>query len=201
MLMRSDIGIIGGTFNPIHIGHLRLAEDVREEFGLERILFIPTNLPPHKSMDGMIDSEDRLEMVRLALRDNEHLACDDAEIRRGGVSYTIDTARYLYGKRGLEGPLHLIIGSDLLLDLAAWKRIDDLVRLVDFIVLVRPDFPVADREKPPVPGARLRFFDNRKIDVTSSEIRERIKENRSIRYLVPESVYRYIYENDLYRPR
>jgi nicotinate-nucleotide adenylyltransferase len=198
--MKNRLGIIGGTFNPVHNGHLRLAEDVREEFALDKVLFIPTNIPPHKKSDDMSGCEDRLAMLSLCLAENDHFAYDDVEIRRGGVSYTIDTVRYLYEERSFEGKPHFIIGSDLLMELDTWKDIGELVALVEFVVLVRPDFPVEDRENPSVPNSKLHYFDNRKIDITSSEIRDRIRGNRSIRYLVPECVYRYIYEKGIYHP-
>ncbi len=194
------IGLFGGTFNPIHIGHLRLAEDVRERFDLREILFIPVNIPPHKRIDDTAGPEHRLRMVRAALRGNDGFLCDDVEIRRGGESYTIDTVRSVYSRYRFEGRPSLIIGSDLLRELHTWRNIEELCTLVHFIVMRR--YPQSSGESIPadIPGLSWETFSGRRIDVTSSEIRERRRSGGSVRYLVPDGVYDYIIRNKLYGP-
>lgn len=195
-------GVFGGTFNPIHNAHLMLAEDVREEFFLEKVLFIPTNLPPHKRVAGGIDPAHRLRMVRLAIQHNPHFQCDDIELKRKGVSYTVETVEYLYEKYGLDEKPHLIIGSDLVSEIDTWKKIETLAQKVHFVVLMRDGYPVEENRRLPrtLPGCSWYYFEKRKIAITSSEVRERVKRGRSIRYLVPETVLEYIRENRLYQP-
>ena len=197
------LGVFGGTFNPIHNAHLRLAEDVREEFSLDRVLFIPTNLPPHKSVAGEIEAVHRLRMVQLAALNNPHFECNDIELKRGGVSYTIDTVSCLYEEYGLDEKPYIIIGSDLVSEIDSWRKIDSLVRKVRFIVLKRDGFPVEKNGS--LPGALAKStwysFDKRTIDITSSEIRKRVMQGKSIRYLVPEVVLEYIKEKGLYQQK
>ncbi|MBN2325187.1 MAG: nicotinate (nicotinamide) nucleotide adenylyltransferase [Spirochaetes bacterium] len=194
-------GIFGGTFNPIHTGHLRLAEDVREEYSLDTILFIPANLPPHKRAPEGLDPSHRLEMVRLAIKNNPCFRCDGIELKRGGVSYTIDTVRYLYDRYTFEERPYLIIGSDLTDTLHTWKEIETLLRLVRIIVLMRAGHDLAGRStlSPGKEGSGWFSYKRRTIDITSSEVRGRIREGRSVRYLVPDGVLKYIKKNGLYR--
>ncbi|MFW6138006.1 MAG: nicotinate-nucleotide adenylyltransferase [Spirochaetota bacterium] len=196
------LGIFGGTFNPIHLGHLRLAEDVREEFGLDRIIFIPANIPPHKKIEDQVHPHHRLAMAKAAIADCSHFSLDDVEIRRGGKSYTIDTVNYIYRNYSFENRLYFVVGSDLIREIHTWKNINRLAEKVVFAVMIRESFPV-DRENPvptPMQGLDLKmvYFRRRKIDITSSEIRNRIKAGKSIHYLVTNKVFRYINENGLY---
>ncbi len=194
------LGVFGGTFNPIHFGHLRLAEDVREEFCLHKVLFIPTNKPPHKKIIDSTNPSHRLKMVKLAIESNNHFLCEDIEIKRGGKSFTIDTVNYIYEKFYFEDKPYFIIGSDLALEIDTWKDIDLLFDKIHFIILIRDGYPM--------PGNNLlqtkeheiicECFEKRKIDITSSEVRKRVKERKSIRYLVPDEVLRYIKEKKLY---
>jgi len=197
------LGVFGGTFNPIHIAHLRLAEDVREKFSLERVIFIPTNLPPHKRVEGRIDPGHRLKMVRLAARSNPHFKCDDIELKRGGVSYTIDTVNYLYDKYSLHDRPYIIIGSDLVGEIGTWKKIGSLAQKVHFVVLLRNGHLVEKNRAlcRNLPGSSWHYFEKRTMDITSSEIRERAMQGRSIRYLVPEPVLEYIKEKGLYQKK
>ena len=194
-------GIFGGTFDPIHNGHLRLAEDVREQFSLDKVIFIPTNLPPHKRVEGTTDSLHRLEMVRLAVESNPHFICDDMEIARGGVSYTIETVDCLYEKYRLPDRPFVIIGSDLLGEIGTWRKIGPLARKVHFIVLLRNGHLLDGGRytNEDLPGSSWLYFEKRTMDVTSSEIRRRVYEGRSIRYLVPGPVLEYIKEKGLYK--
>ncbi len=190
------LGLFGGTFNPVHVGHLRLAEDVREEFNLNRIVFIPANTPPHKKVKYDPGPTHRLNMVKYAIEENSCFSCDDIELNRGGVSYTIDTVRYVYDHYHFEEKPFFIIGSDLVSELMSWKDAGKLREMVNFIVLLRDVMNAEDLHLDELSNFFL--FDRRTIDVTSSEVRERIAEEKSIRYLVPEGVERYIRKHRLY---
>jgi nicotinate-nucleotide adenylyltransferase len=194
------LGVFGGTFNPIHMAHLRLAEDVRESFGLGSIIFIPTYDPPHKDIPEYIDPQHRMRMVKLAVDGIEHFQCEDIEIKRGGISYTIYTIEYLYENFEFEDKPYLIIGSDLANGIHSWKDIDIILQRVHFIVLIRDGFPISGNKYFPKLSLHKMWdcFERRKIDITSSEIRKRVREGRSIRYLVPEKVLDYIKEKRLY---
>lgn len=192
--MRMKIGILGGTFNPIHIGHLILAEEAREKLGLDKVIFVPAYLPPHKDNSDIIDAKVRLSMARLAINGNEYFSVSEVEIKRNGRSFTIETIKEF--KRIYPGPehdLYFIIGSDLLKYLDDWKDLSEIISLVKFIAATRPGYPL---EKIP---AYIKTMEIRAVDVSAFEIRRRIKENKSFRYLVPESVFKYIIKNKLYR--
>jgi len=197
--MGARLALFGGTFNPIHIGHLRLAEDVRERFGLERVIFIPTNIPPHKPLEGNTPASHRLAMLKLALEDNHALIYDDVELRRGGQSYTVDTVEYVYDRYQLEERPFFIVGSDLMPELHTWKEVDRLVQLVHFIVLVRNNYPFSGIPGGGIMNMQYSVYDGRKLDVNSSEIRSLLQEGKSVRYLVTNRVLQYIHDHDLYR--
>lgn len=185
------LGILGGTFNPVHIGHLILAEEIREKLGLDKIVFVPTYLPPHKNNGDIIPASERLKMVRMAIRGNRFFSASDVEIKRRGRSYTIDTVRE-FKKRFPKHRLYFVIGSDLLNYLNEWKDLMDVTRLVSFVAATRPGYPL---EKIP---AYIRTVSIRAVDVSAFEIRRCIKEGKSFRYLVPEAVYDYIRRKKLY---
>lgn len=193
------IGILGGTFNPIHIGHLILAEEVREKLKLDKIIFVPTYLPPHKDNSDIISANARMAMVKLAIKHNRFFLCSDIEIKRNGRSYTIDTVkkfRELYP----SDELYFIIGSDLLNYLDEWKDLGEVSKIVKFIVATRPGYPleeisvhIASKQ------AGISTVAIRAVDISGFEIRRAIKEKRSFRYLVPEVVYKYIMRDKLYQ--
>ncbi|MFQ5737152.1 MAG: nicotinate-nucleotide adenylyltransferase [Thermodesulfobacteriota bacterium] len=211
------IAVIGGTFNPIHFGHLRVAEEAREALGLDRVLFIPVNLPPHKDDPSLPDAVARLDMVRLAIEGNPGFESSDMEIRRGGRSFTIDTVKELRG--GGNGPrVSLIIGNDSFNDITMWCEYEELLRLASFIIVPRPGYPVKKpAEVLPVELARKFWYDSASgsymnsegnsltylgvtlLDISSSDIRERLVRGGSVRYLMPQSVIGYVRENGLYR--
>jgi len=186
------IGILGGTFNPVHIGHLILAEETREKLGLDKVIFVPAYLPPHKGNGEIIDASDRLAMVKAAIKGNKHFSVSNLEIKRKGRSYTIDTVRE-FRKKYPKDTLYFVIGSDLLNYLSEWKDLEDVTRLVRFIVATRPGYPL---EKIP---SYITTVSIRAVDISAFEVRRCIRERKSFRYLVPESVYRYIRRKKLYR--
>lgn len=186
------IGILGGTFNPIHIGHLILAEEAREKLGLKKIIFVPTFLPPHKDNSNIAPASDRLTMIKLAIEGNKYFIVSDLEIKRNGRSYTIDTIKEFKEKFGSDD-LYFIIGSDLLKYLEEWKDLNEIIKIVKFIAATRPGYPL---EKIP---SYINTLPIRAVDVSAFEIRECVKENKSFRYLLPERVYNYIKKRGLYK--
>jgi len=210
------IGIMGGTFNPPHLGHLRLAEEVAWEHGLDRIVFIPCFVPPHKSNDDVAPAEQRLEMTRLACNDNPKFQVSDLEIMMKGASYTVNTLEHFAETR--RGSMHFILGTDSLRDVRTWKDPERLFGLANFIVVTRPgtDFQQAWQDVPrsiqrqfqPVQGCYVHTCSTRLVpsgvtglNISATGIRNLLKAGRSIRYLVPEPVRSYILETKLYLDR
>lgn len=187
---RPQIGILGGTFNPIHNGHLIMAQAVGEQLGLDRVYFMPDNLPPHIDPKGAIDPKKRVSMVAAAIHDNPLFALELIEIRRGGVSYTLDTMRALK-KAHPNTDYFFIVGADEVNYLPKWHDIDELCKLVTFVGVKRRGY--APTSKYPIV-----WVDAPLIDISSSRIRERVAAGRSIRYLVPDAVRAYIKKEGLY---
>jgi nicotinate-nucleotide adenylyltransferase len=186
-------GIIGGTFNPIHLGHLILAEEIRESAGLDRIIFIPVFRPPHKDCRDVISPAHRLTMLKLAVRGNAKFSVSDLELRRKGVSYTIDTLLALR-KKYPGDKFFLIIGSDLLEGLSGWKNFSGLKKVAGFIVARRPGYP--DSGIPPKGAISVK---TRAIDISAFDIRARIKKGLQVRYFLPQAVCAYITREKLYK--
>lgn len=185
------VGLLGGSFNPIHHGHLVTATRAAEAVKLDRVLFIPAALSPLKSGHGLAPAKHRWAMLRLALRGNPAFAACDLELRRGGVSYTVDTLRAL--KERLDGTFYWILGTDAARLLPRWKSIEEVRRLTRFIIVSRPGDSVPSKmPKDHIVKAPL-------LEISSSEIRERVRQGRSVRYLVPDSVERYLRGKGLYR--
>jgi nicotinate-nucleotide adenylyltransferase len=195
MKRNARIGLLGGTFNPIHVGHLLIAQDAMEALDLDRVKFIPAATPPHKPLDRNISGTQRLRMVRLAIRGCERFEADDIEVRRGGPSYSVETV----GELGLRHPgaeFYFIIGSDSLGELPLWREIRRLARLCTFVVVARPGFAAG---MPKGLGLRCRFVEGHLCEISSSEIRRRLARGQSVRWLVPEAVLRYIRRVKLYQ--
>lgn len=184
------IGILGGTFNPPHIGHLILAQEVCQKVGLNKIFFVPTNIPPHKESHNVF-AEHRIKMVELMIGNDKRFEVSDVEIKRGGVSYTIDTVRELK-KIYPKDELYLIVGSDLAMDFGTWRYYEELKKEIKIIVAKRRDYPLERRDNFIVVGIL-------QMGISSSYIRSLIKKRFSVKYLVAEKVARYIAKNKLYR--
>lgn len=197
------IGIMGGTFNPIHLGHLVLSEYIKDEMGLDKIIFIPTGNPPHKDNSEIAEGFHRKAMVDLSISDNPYFTLSDIELKRTKKTYTIDTI-YELKRLYKNDTLSMIIGADSLINIGSWKDSDTLLKEVDFVVADR-----VLREKKNVVkeierlnlkhGIKIRYFDTPLIEISSTEIRDRIRTDKSIKYLVREEVYRYIVKNNLYK--
>ncbi|QAY68301.1 nicotinate-nucleotide adenylyltransferase [Paenibacillus protaetiae] len=188
---------MGGTFDPIHIGHLIAAETARDTCGLDEIWFIPSYLPPLKDNEPGVESLIRYEMVQEAVKTNPLYQALDIELVRGGTSYSYDTARQLT-EQYPEHDFYYIIGSDRINDLPKWHRIEELSALVGFIGLERPDTPIRLEGLPGYLNHRLRLANMPPIGISSTDIRERLKAGQSIRYLVPDNVHELIRRNGWY---
>jgi nicotinate-nucleotide adenylyltransferase len=194
--LKRKIGILGGTFNPIHLGHLLIAQDALERARLDHVIFIPSAMPPHKPLAGNVTAAHRLQMVRLAIAGNPRFAVDDLEVRRGGRSYSVETLEELRARHpGAE--FYFIIGADSLNELHRWRAAERLVRLCRFLAVTRPGF--SPRPPRQLTGLRYRIVAGHPCAIASREVRARIAGKKSIRYLVPEPVRRYIERKNLYR--
>jgi len=207
------VGILGGTFDPVHLGHLRIAQEVLDEVKLGKVLFIPCAEPPHKSGTNA-DAQHRLGMLRVALRSNPLFQVDEREYARKGVSYTIDTLESLRLELG-DIPLCLILGSDSFLSLETWHRWKDLIHYCHLIVAVRPGWSgdpktlfngffkgalveCAD-ELHQQSGGLVYVHQVTQLDISATKIRGFLRQGRSVRYLVPDDLADYIEQNQLYR--
>jgi nicotinate-nucleotide adenylyltransferase len=191
------VGILGGTFDPVHIGHLIAAECAREGAGLDQVWLLPASIPPHKADASRTDADHRWRMVCEAARDNPLLQASDLELRKGGVSYTIDTVQELK-KLYPDVQFSFIIGGDMVAYLPKWHRIGDIVRQIRFIGLQRPGYPPDTGELPSELQAAVTMVPMPAVDISSTSLRELRRQGKSIRYQVPEPVYRYIEVNRLY---
>jgi nicotinate-nucleotide adenylyltransferase len=209
------IGLFGGTFNPIHAGHVRAAVSVAGLAGLDKVIFIPSAMPPHKPLQNHVSSAHRLEMVKLAIRDESRLDVSDIEIARGGQSYTLDTMQIL---RTQQPGAHFtfILGVDAYLEIHLWHRYREVLPLADWAVIARPGYklpsllaPLSGFGRPfhvigeksiacDDPPVRIFYVPILETDVSSSQVRDAIRQGRPIRGMVPEKVAEYIEKNHLY---
>lgn len=190
VISKKRIGILGGTFNPPHIGHLIIAEQVYQQLGLEKIFFMPDANPPHVDHKEAIAAKHRQRMVELSIADNPHFKLEDCELKRGGISYTYDTITELL-KKHPDYEIYFIIGGDMVEYLPKWYKIDELVQLVHFVGVKRVGFSLTS----PYP---ILWVDVPLIQISSTQIRDKLAAGESIRYLVPDQVAEYIRKEGLY---
>jgi nicotinate-nucleotide adenylyltransferase len=195
---RERIGVMGGTFDPVHYGHLFAAEAARTEAGLDRVIFVPSGSPPHKSYHAMAPAEDRFEMTRLAIAGNPYFEISRVETDRRGASYTAETLEAV--SRGSGGAdLFLITGLDAALDIPNWYEPLKILSLCTVIVVARPGY-IRDKigMLDDVLRKSLLLLDTGMIDVSATDIRNRAREGRCVRYMTPDAVWKYIMEKNLY---
>lgn len=187
------IGILGGTFNPPHIGHLIIANEVLDTLNLDEVRFMPNFVPPHKESSEEVSAKDRLAMLERALSEHPSFSLEKLEIERQGISYTYDSMKYLTEKEP-DASFYFIIGADMIEYLPNWYRIDDLLKLVHFVGVNRPGFTI----KTPYP---IIMVDVPEMYISSSTIRRKLRTGRTVKYLIPDSVVNYIKGNDLYESK
>jgi nicotinate-nucleotide adenylyltransferase len=217
--MTGPLGLFGGTFDPIHFGHLRLATELAEAFHLEQVLFIPAGLPYHRGRDAHATSEQRLTMVKLATQRDARFGVDERELRREGPTYTYDTLAEIRAERGPELPIVFLLGSDAFGQVNTWHRWQELFELAHFAVAIRADdaewfskgpgaFPAEVgprvtlnlRELLAAPAGKVMTFSMTPLAIASTAIRNLVGDGASIRYLTPDPVAEYIRSHKLYLP-
>lgn len=218
-MSNQPIGILGGTFDPIHYGHLRLAEEMLELANLQQIRFIPTGTPPHRDTP-QVSAQHRSEMVRLAIADQPAFVLDDREVRRATKCYTVDTLRELRAELGATQPLCLLMGGDAFLQLHTWHEWENLFDLAHIVVGYRPGYALEERIHSATPELREHYQQRLcaagdlsqqpcggivelaipKLEISATLIRSRVAEHRTIRYLLPNAVADYIHQHHLYAP-
>lgn len=204
MVKEKRIGVMGGTFNPIHLGHLLIAEVSRETFALDKVIFVPAAHPPHKHAD-VLEAHHRYTMVEVAVLDNPYFTISDIEMKREGPSYTIDTIRAFREEYGADTRFFFIAGTDTIQDLPNWKYIDELLEMCDFIGVVRPD---GSDEIEPVLAyfgelgrQKIHRLEVPSFKISATELRQRLRTGRTVRYMMPKSVVDYIKNHDIYVKR
>ncbi|MBM3241895.1 nicotinate-nucleotide adenylyltransferase [Candidatus Poribacteria bacterium] len=190
------IAIMGGTFNPIHYGHLISAEEVYDGLGFDFVVFVPSARPPHKDNRDIIDPHHRYMMTVLATEDNPHFRVSRIELDRTGPSYAIETIRQFQANYGGKAEIAWIIGADSLIEFTIWKDFDKLLDTCRFIATTRPNYDLS--KAPANVYNRVELFEITAVDISATEIRRRVREGRTIKYLVPQKVEEYIYQHSLY---
>jgi len=197
-----NIGVLGGTFDPIHVGHLALAEEVRAGLDLAEVLFVPAGQPWLKADNPISPAEHRVEMVRLAIADKPYFKLSTIEVERSGPTYTVDTIAELKAQLGSGDELFFILGWDNLAGLSQWRQPSRLITMCRLVVVPRPGYLLPDLEalEASVPGLsqRVTLMDRPEIDISASAIRDRVARGSSVRHLVPEPVDEYIRQHKLY---
>jgi len=189
------LGVFGGTFNPPHLAHLIAAERAVEEYSLDKLLFIPANIPPHKVGHEIAPADDRLAMIRLATQGNSHFDVSDIELKREGKSYTVDTLRKL---KAIHNPetLFLFIGMDMYAIFDSWYKAEDILSLATVVVMLRPTHDI-ERVDSKIRD-RVMIMKLPLLEISSTDIRERVAQRKSVQYLVPDGIRMYIEERGLY---
>lgn len=197
-----NIGVLGGTFDPIHLGHLAVAEEVRTSLGLAEVLFVPAGEPWLKADRPISPAKHRVEMVKLAIAGNPHFKLSSCEVDRPGPSYAVDTIDILQEQLGTEARLFFLLGSDALSELPQWKEPSRLIQICQLVAFNRPGFPLPPLEplESAIPGLsqHVTFVEVPQIDISATQIRNRVSRGASLHGLVPQAVERYILEQGLY---
>ncbi len=195
------IGLMGGTFNPIHNGHLVTAEEARVQFALDEVIFIPSGKPPHKSERKIADAYHRAMMTLLATVTNPYFHVSQVEVERPGYSYAYDTVSYFQELYQGEAELYFITGADAILEIIAWKNVEQLFEKCRFIAATRPGFDLSAIRSSALPQSakdRIFYMEIPALAISSTDVRRRIKNGMPIKYLMPSTVETYIYKNKLY---
>ena len=196
------IGVLGGTFDPIHLGHFVVAEEVRAKLGLAEVLFVPAGQPWLKASRPISPAKHRVEMVNLAIAGNPHFKLSTSEVDRPGPSYTVDTIHILQQQLGSEAKLFFLLGSDALSELLQWKEPWRLIQICQLVAFTKPGFTLPSLEllESVIPGLsqHVTFVEVSQIDISATVIRSRVVQGASIHWLVPQAVERYILEQGLY---
>ena len=196
--MRTRIGIMGGTFDPIHHGHLVAAEEARHAFGLERVLFVPAGSPWQKASSDVTAASDRYAMVQAAIADNDGFEASPVDIDREGPTYTVDTLRSIASERS-DADLYFITGADAVLEILSWKEPEKMLAMATFVAVTRPGYDLSKLDPVRVRD-HVTTLEIPALAISSTDIRRRVAEGRPIRYLVPGGVAAYISKHGLYRP-
>jgi len=197
------IGAIGGTFDPIHYGHLAAAEEVRARMNLAKVLFVVAGIPPHKLNEEVTPVEHRLAMVELGIASNPRFEISRVDVDRPGPSYSVDTISILLEQYGQSTEIYFIMGLDSLVEVPMWHQPERLIQLCHLVAVTRPGFDVDMRRlEASVPGisSHVEIIDMPELDISSSDLQRRVSEGLPIKYQVPEEVERYINEHHLYKP-
>lgn len=189
------LGFFGGSFDPVHLGHLIAAQDAHEQLGLDRLFFVPTAQAPLRDDSAHAAAKDRVAMLKLALANDTRFEVVDWEVERGGVSYTVDTVEQVRERFSGSHPVW-IIGEDQVANLPRWHRIAELCQLTDFAYLQRPGHPLLSL--PDLPGLRLHRLISHQVALSSTEVRQRVREKRPLRFLLPDTVIDYIHKRSLF---
>jgi nicotinate-nucleotide adenylyltransferase len=202
-LKTGKVAIMGGTFDPIHFGHLVTAEAARVQYGFDYVIFIPSGQPPHKAGKKITSATHRYIMTVLATMSNSYFRVSSVEIEREGPSYTIDTLMHFREQYGTGVELYFITGADAMQEILTWKAVPEILSICQFIAATRPGYRLAELERVKeaigaISKERIHCVATPEIDISSTVIRERLKERKSIKYLVPETVEHYIYKQGLY---
>lgn len=197
------LAVMGGTFDPIHIGHLMTAEEVRSEFGIDQVVFIPTGHPPHKDSEKVTDSEHRYLMSVLATVENPSFHVSRIEIDRPGTTYTVDTIESIKKAYPAGVKIYFITGADAVHEILTWERVDELMKICEFVAVTRPGYKRRQlkakvEELKKSFECKVHYLEVPALAISSSDIRERIRKYKPIKYLVPEAVEKYIHKFELY---